>query len=195
MAVVERWFAAVNQRDVDTLCALADPAIRVTPLAGSESLPPGTTYHGRDGVRTLLTTIFERFPRLRLVHGPPQANGNKVTVDLEFWLDDGVTPPKVRALRCDYRVADGRIRRITAFDHNGDARVPAARNGARGLSRREREILSLLAAGRTVVEIARELVLSPLTVRTHVRNAKDKLKARTTTHAVAIALDENALDV
>jgi DNA-binding CsgD family transcriptional regulator len=30
-------------------------------------------------------------------------------------------------------------------------------------------------------------------VRTHVRNAKDKLRARTTAHAVAIALDEDVL--
>ena len=66
MAVLERWFAAMNERDVDTLCALADPAIRVNPLDGSDAVPPGTTYHGRDGVRTLLTTTFERYPRLRV---------------------------------------------------------------------------------------------------------------------------------
>jgi DNA-binding CsgD family transcriptional regulator len=55
--------------------------------------------------------------------------------------------------------------------------------------------LSMLASGRTVAEIAEELVLSPFTVRTHVRNAKDKLQARTTPHAIAIALDEKVLDV
>jgi DNA-binding CsgD family transcriptional regulator len=55
-------------------------------------------------------------------------------------------------------------------------------------------VLALLAGGQTVQEIAEELSLSPLTIRTHVRNAKDKLSAKTTAHAVAIALDEDALN-
>ena len=56
------------------------------------------------------------------------------------------------------------------------------------LSSREWEILSMLAEGLTGEEIARRLVLSPETVRTHIRNAMEKLDARTRTEAVVKAL-------
>jgi DNA-binding NarL/FixJ family response regulator len=56
------------------------------------------------------------------------------------------------------------------------------------LSDREREILTLLAAGSTGEGIADRLVLSPETVRTHVRNAMEKLGARTRSHAVVLAI-------
>lgn len=57
------------------------------------------------------------------------------------------------------------------------------------LSNRESEILTLLADGLTGEEIAQRLVLSPETVRTHVRNAMTKLEAPTRTGAVVKALD------
>lgn len=63
----------------------------------------------------------------------------------------------------------------------------------KALSRRESEILTLLAGGLTGEEIARRLVLSPETVRTHVRNAMEKLGARTRTEAVVKALDREEI--
>jgi DNA-binding NarL/FixJ family response regulator len=68
-------------------------------------------------------------------------------------------------------------------------------NGANGnggektLSGRESEILTMLAQGLTGEEIAKRLVLSPETVRTHIRNAMEKLDARTRTEAVVKAID------
>jgi len=59
----------------------------------------------------------------------------------------------------------------------------------KAISRREAEILTFLADGLTGEEIARRLVLSPETIRTHVRNAMEKLDARTRTEAVVKALD------
>jgi DNA-binding NarL/FixJ family response regulator len=59
---------------------------------------------------------------------------------------------------------------------------------AKSLSGREAEILTLLARGLTGEEIAQRLVLSPETIRTHVRNAMAKLEARTRTEAVVKAL-------
>jgi DNA-binding NarL/FixJ family response regulator len=67
---------------------------------------------------------------------------------------------------------------------NGDG-VDAAKT----LSSRESEILAMLAEGLTGEQIARRLVLSPETVRTHVRNAMEKLDARTRVQAVVMALD------
>lgn len=37
-------------------------------------------------------------------------------------------------------------------------------------------------------QVAENLIISPFTVRTHIRNAKEKLGARTTGHAIAKAL-------
>jgi DNA-binding CsgD family transcriptional regulator len=53
---------------------------------------------------------------------------------------------------------------------------------------REREVMELLADGLSGAEIASQLVLSPETVRTHIRNAMSKLGASTRSQAVAIAL-------
>jgi DNA-binding NarL/FixJ family response regulator len=56
------------------------------------------------------------------------------------------------------------------------------------LTRREREVLELLAEGLRVKEIAERLTLSPATVHTHVRNAIAKLEVDTRTEAVALAV-------
>ncbi len=61
------------------------------------------------------------------------------------------------------------------------------------LTRREREILGLLAEGMSGAQIAEKLVLSPETVRTHVRNAMAKLGASTRSQAVALALQRDEL--
>lgn len=66
-------------------------------------------------------------------------------------------------------------------------------NGAKTLSGREAEILTMLARGLTGEEIAQRLVLSPETVRTHVRNAMAKLEARTRTEAVVKALEQEEI--
>ncbi len=58
------------------------------------------------------------------------------------------------------------------------------------LSNREREILDLLAQGLTGEAAAAQLVISPETVKTHIRNAMSKLEATTRVHAIAIALRE-----
>lgn len=62
------------------------------------------------------------------------------------------------------------------------------------LTRRERQVLSLLAEGSSGAQIAAELVLSPETVRTHVRNAMAKLGATTRSQAVVIALQRDEID-
>src|SRR5919205_274027 len=58
------------------------------------------------------------------------------------------------------------------------------------LSKREREIMDLLAQGLTGEQVAERLVLSSETVKTHIRNAMSKLEAHTRVHAIAIALRE-----
>ncbi len=56
------------------------------------------------------------------------------------------------------------------------------------LTRREREVMTLLAIGLDGPQIAEELSISNPTVQTHVRNAMARLGARTRVQAVALAL-------
>jgi DNA-binding NarL/FixJ family response regulator len=60
----------------------------------------------------------------------------------------------------------------------------------KSLSKREREIMDLLAQGLTGEQVAEKLYLSPETIKTHIRNAMSKLEANTRVHAIAIALRE-----
>ena len=86
----------------------------------------------------------------------------------------------LRAVAQGDTYVDDRLRSLLS------ARLKTQRIGV--LSPREREVLDLLAGGLNGEEVAVRLVLSPETVRTHVRNAMEKLGAKTRVHAVAIAL-------
>jgi DNA-binding CsgD family transcriptional regulator len=56
------------------------------------------------------------------------------------------------------------------------------------LTKREREILGLVANGLTNDKVATILAISPETVQSHVRHVMVKLEADTRTEAVATAL-------
>ncbi|MGH3297779.1 MAG: response regulator transcription factor, partial [Trebonia sp.] len=55
------------------------------------------------------------------------------------------------------------------------------------LTDREREVTALVADGMSNAEIARQLTLSPLTVKTHVNHAMTKLGARDRAQLVVLA--------
>ena len=55
-------------------------------------------------------------------------------------------------------------------------------------SARELQVLQHLADGLTTAAVARELFLSPATVRTYTEHAMHKLEADNRVHAVAIAM-------
>ncbi|WP_293775469.1 response regulator transcription factor [uncultured Oxalicibacterium sp.] len=61
--------------------------------------------------------------------------------------------------------------------------------GKEHLTRRELEILGLIAGGLSNKEIADHLGLAEDTIKGHVRSLMDKLSARNRTHAVAIAVE------
>jgi DNA-binding NarL/FixJ family response regulator len=56
------------------------------------------------------------------------------------------------------------------------------------LTKREHEVLDLLTQGHQQDEIARELVISPKTVATHIQRILGKLEVRSRAQAVAVAL-------
>ena len=71
---------------------------------------------------------------------------------------------------------------------------PQATDRLPALTKREREVLRLLADGMRNEQVALQLAISPLTVRTHVTKAMEKLEADTRTQAVARALRESLID-
>lgn len=67
--------------------------------------------------------------------------------------------------------------------------------GSRGrLTRRQRQILQLLADGGSTTVAAEELQVSEETVRTHTKNLLARLEARNRAHAVAIGLRESLIE-
>jgi DNA-binding NarL/FixJ family response regulator len=70
---------------------------------------------------------------------------------------------------------------------------PQATDRLASLTKREREVLRLLADGMRNEQVAARLAISPLTVRTHVKKAMEKLEADTRTQAVARALRESLI--
>lgn len=69
-----------------------------------------------------------------------------------------------------------------------DPALKGADGRSRTLTRRELDVLELLAEGFQHEEIGRRLGISSETVRTHLRKASDRLGAATRTQAVATAL-------
>ena len=62
------------------------------------------------------------------------------------------------------------------------------------LTKRESEILCHLAQGHSGIEIAELLNISPLTVRTHIRNLIEKLGVHSRLEAVTCALQQGLID-
>lgn len=85
-----------------------------------------------------------------------------------------------------------------AVDAAADAETyvdPAAeRNGAPRLTKRQREILQMIADGHSTAIAARRLGLSTETVRTHTKAILARLSARDRAHAVAIALRSSLIE-
>jgi DNA-binding NarL/FixJ family response regulator len=59
------------------------------------------------------------------------------------------------------------------------------------LSRREREVLALLAEGLDHTRIATALVISPQTARTHIQNILEKLEVHSRLEAAGLALEHD----
>lgn len=128
-----------------------------------------------------------------------QARGNGSDAAALFSDAASACPEAFHKVRLQLQAAlmlndrDGVMDAIDAYDSMGSTRASdRARSEARALgmrpgrrrtppgtmSDREREIVELVAAGRTNVEIAERLFLSPRTVERHVSNVLDKLGCR-----------------
>jgi DNA-binding NarL/FixJ family response regulator len=76
-------------------------------------------------------------------------------------------------------------RKVVQYFQEQQDEQQAAHPQSASLTRREHEILSLVAKGRSYKEIGDTLCISALTVKTHVRNIYEKLHVRSQAEAVA----------
>jgi two-component system, NarL family, response regulator DesR len=95
--------------------------------------------------------------------------------------------------RCPVEELREAIRAVAGGDKWYEAGEPAEGRSA-DLTERELDVLTELAGGNSVDQIAERLHLSPHTVRTHLRNGMRKLGAQTRAQAVAIAISEGAIE-
>jgi DNA-binding CsgD family transcriptional regulator len=190
--ILDRWFSGFNAHDVAAMAAVADPGIEIVPLGLAATTPAGTVYRGHEGMRSLMTPGFARYPKVQIETGDYVTVGVQTLVPMTFVFDDANGSSPRRKSTSVFRFKNGLVRRLHAFDIWGEAVAFAERSSEFVLTPREREVMSLLATGLNAEEVARSLVISPFTVRTHVRNAKEKLGARTMAHAIAIVLRSEA---
>jgi ATP/maltotriose-dependent transcriptional regulator MalT len=85
-------------------------------------------------------------------------------------------------------------RRLRARIGDAAATAPASSETPYGLTRREREVLALVAAGRTNREVSEALFISESTAGVHVSNILGKLGVATRTEAARVALDQGLLE-
>ncbi|MFI7290500.1 response regulator [Streptomyces anulatus] len=156
-----------------------------------------------------------RMPRLdglaatRRITGDPDLNEVKVVMLTTFELDEYVfeairngasgflvkdTEPEelLRAVRAvvggDALLSPGVTRRLIA-EFAARSKVPTAAASLARLTEREREVMALVGIGLSNEEIARRLVVSPLTAKTHVSRTMVKLGARDRAQLVVLAYE------
>jgi DNA-binding NarL/FixJ family response regulator len=110
-----------------------------------------------------------------------------------FLLKDTGPEELLRAIRTvaagDALLAPSITRRLIAEFANRPESAPAAPVELTQLTERELEILRLVAAGLSNAEIARRLVISPLTAKTHVGRVLAKLDCHDRAQLVALAYE------
>jgi len=128
----------------------------------------------------------------------PEAHGASLPAEIVEWLADapahGPDPLTVEVPR-------GRLTvRKTPADPGGallvleeERTVAAEELRSLGLTRRQSEILHLLARGRGTDQIAADLFISPQTVRKHLEHVYERLGVHTRAEAVSVACGRNVV--
>lgn len=166
------------------------------------ALVPATTGSGEEQMARTLTMPTER-GRVTEARGAPRASSGRgdlmqATVDARTALEDAVAATAA---------ATQHVRSVTAALENAlellaerspAAAAPLARAmqpalHVDALSPREREVLALVAEGRSNKAIAHELFVSPNTIKTHVASLLAKLRAETRVQLAVIAARQGTI--
>ncbi|KUL61835.1 response regulator [Streptomyces sp. NRRL S-1521] len=157
--------------------------IRMPALDGLAATRRITGEPGLDAVKVVMLTTFELdeyvFEAIR-----SGASG--------FLVKDTEPDELLRAVRAvvggDALLSPGVTRRLIA-EFAARSKEPAAADALAGLTEREREVMALVGIGLSNEEIARRLVVSPLTAKTHVSRTMVKLGARDRAQLVVLAYE------
>ncbi|MEU7036879.1 response regulator transcription factor [Streptomyces sp. NPDC046237] len=161
--------------------------IRMPGLDGLEATRRITADARLEGVRVVILTTFDVDD---YVYGALRAGASGFLVkDTEpMELLHGV---RVVA-RGDALIAPAVTRRLIA-DFAGRSRQPDPSPRLNALTEREREVMGLVGAGLSNDEIARRLVLSPATAKTHVSRIMTKLDVRDRAQLVILAYESGMI--
>jgi DNA-binding NarL/FixJ family response regulator len=157
--------------------------IRMPVLDGLAATRRITDDTGLDHVKVVMLTTFELdeyvFEAIRA-----GASG--------FLVKDTEPEELVRAVRAvvagDALLSPGVTTRLIS-EFAAPTKEPAAVASLADLTEREREVMALVGIGLTNEEIARRLVVSPLTAKTHVSRTMVKLGARDRAQLVVLAYE------
>ncbi|BCL32638.1 response regulator [Streptomyces aurantiacus] len=109
-----------------------------------------------------------------------------------FLVKDTEPDELLRAVRAvvegDALLSPGVTRRLIS-EFAARSKEPAAADALAELTEREREVMALVGIGLSNTEIARRLVVSPLTAKTHVSRTMVKLGARDRAQLVVLAYE------
>jgi DNA-binding NarL/FixJ family response regulator len=158
---------------MDVRMPIVDGVVATRRLTAEHDAPPVlalTTFDDDDALAGMLRAGAAGFV-LKGIAADELQRAVRVVAEGGAWLDPIVT---------------GRVLAIYRT-----TRPPASRRdgAAAALTSREREVLALIGRGRTNDEIARQLVVSPLTVKTHVNHIFSKLDLRNRAAAIVFAFD------
>ncbi|MFI7383705.1 response regulator [Streptomyces sp. NPDC049813] len=137
------------------------------------------------GSRVLVLTTFDEDA---YVYGALRAGAAGFAVK-DMQLEEILAAVRVVA-GGDALIAPGVTRRLIAdFVGRPEPAAPRPRRPVEGITRREREVLTLIGLGRSNQEIADELVISMATAKSHVARLLTKLDARDRVHLVITAYE------
>ncbi len=174
----------------------------------------GEAKDGREGVRraqevqpdvVLMDLVMPTMDGVEATAAIKQHRPQTHVIVLTSYVDDERVVPAIKAGATSYLlkdVASADLVRAIRGAHAGQAQLhpevarrlmqqvtaPRKQNAASELTEREREVLQLVAQGRSNKEIARALVVSERTVKGHVSNILGKLGLQDRTQAALYAV-------
>ncbi|MFI8291493.1 DNA-binding response regulator [Streptomyces sp. ms191] len=189
----------------------AQPDIRVAGEAadGGEAVARARELRPDVVLMDIRMPLLDGLAATRRITGDPELAAVKVVMLTTFELDEYVfeairsgasgflvkdTEPEelLRAVRAvvdgDALLSPGVTRRLIE-EFAARSKEPAGVAGLDELTEREREVMALVGIGLSNEEIARRLVVSPLTAKTHVSRTMVKLGARDRAQLVVLAYE------